>query len=180
MKVLLVSGDARVNSQVKMALLGRSSVTFTEVQTPQRALQLLDDTPEASGEPPERRGPFDVVVGDNDMHPTGGLFLAREVKARGQMGRDVPPVILLLAREQDVWLSNWSQADAYVLKPVDPFDFAEVLDAVATGAEIPALPNIGGDPTPSLLDVPGGETEREGLGDSAPVESAGTMGMTGP
>lgn len=169
MKVLLVSNSARLNSQVRSALVGRSEVDFLEVATPQRALQQIDD-----------EGPFDVVVADNDTHPTGGLFLAREIKARGQMGRAMPSIILLLAREQDIWLSNWSQADAYILKPVDPFDFAEVLDAVLAGEDVPALPRVGGDPTPSLLDVPGGETEAEGLDGAAPVESGGAMGMTGP
>jgi CheY-like chemotaxis protein len=100
-------------------------------------------------------GPWDIVIGDNDTAPTGGFFLAREIKARGQMGRDMPPVVLLLARDQDIYLSNWSQADAYVLKPVDPFNLAEVLTAVAEGRDLPQLPGVGGDPTPSLLDVPG-------------------------
>lgn len=163
MKVLLVSGNPRVNSQVKVALIGRPEVDILEVYTPQRALQQLDD-----------EGPVDIVVADNDMHPAGGLYLTREVKARGQMGRTMPPVLLLLAREQDVWLSNWAQADAYVLKPVDPFDFAEAVDALVAGAEIPALPNIGGDPTPSLLDVPGGEAEQHGF------EAAGGVTGGGP
>jgi CheY-like chemotaxis protein len=168
-KVLLVSRNGRVNSQVKTALIGRSDIEFLEVSTPQRALQQLDDV-----------GGFDIVVADNDMHPTGGLFLAREVKARGQMGIAMPPIILLLAREQDVWLSNWSQADAYVLKPVNPFDFAEVFDAVVAGEEVPALPGVGGDPTPSLLDVPGGDEEVEGLTGTAAIGTTSATGMTGP
>jgi CheY-like chemotaxis protein len=169
--VLLVSATARINSQVRSALVGRSDIELLEVTTPQRALQQLDDV-----------GGFDVVVADNDLHPTGGLFLAREIKARGQMGRDMPPIILILAREQDVWLSNWSQADAYVLKPIDPFDFAEVFDAVVAGEELPALPRVGGDPTPSLLDVPGGEAEAEGLesGSGSAGVAGAVGGATGP
>jgi CheY-like chemotaxis protein len=164
--ILLVSASFGINSAVKNALIGRSDVTFLEVTTPQRALQQIDDV-----------GGFDVVVADNDMHPTGGLFLAREIKARGQMGLDMPPVILILAREQDIWLSNWSQADAYVLKPVDPFDFAEVLDAVVAGGELPALPRVGGDPTPSLLDVPGEEdAETEGIEGGGEAGVAGAIG----
>lgn len=143
MRILLVSNDAQVRQQVKTALLGREGVSFFEVSTPQRALQQLDD-----------EGPWDIVVGDNDMAPTGGFYLAREVKARGQMGRDMPPVVLLLARRDDRWLSNWSQADAYVLKPLDPFDLAEVVESLVAGTAVPALPGIGGEPTPSLLDLP--------------------------
>lgn len=178
MKILLVSGNPRVNQQVKTALVGRDDVEIVEVGAPERAVQLIDGaTPPGVDDEAELRrlaGPYDIVVGDNDTHPTGGLYLAREIKARGQMGRDMPPVVLLLAREQDVWLSNWSQADAYVLKPVDPFDLAEVLDALVAGAPVPQLPRIGGDPTPSLLDVPGG-TEAEGIG----AIGGGAPGMTG-
>ncbi|MGH3664769.1 MAG: hypothetical protein ACRDU8_01535, partial [Egibacteraceae bacterium] len=121
-RVLLVSDNPRVRLQVQTALLGTEGLDVLPVATPQRAVAILDDG--------ER---FDVVVGDNDTAPTGGFYLAREVKAREKMGRDVPPVVLLLERRQDVYLSNWSQADAYVLKPVDPFDFAQVLDALVEG-----------------------------------------------
>ena len=144
MRVLLVADNPRVRLQVETALLGSQGVVVFPVATPQRAVALLDDGEE-----------FDVVVADNDTAPSGGFYLAREIKARGQMGRDMPPVVLLLARPQDRFLSNWSQADAYVLKPVEPFDLRAVLDAVADGRPLPALPGVGGEPTPSLLDVPG-------------------------
>ena len=142
--MLLVSGDPRVTVQVTSALVGRADLDVTEVTRPERALQQLDDA-----------GPFDVVVADNDTHPTGGYHLAREVGARRQSGRAVPPVVLLLARLQDTWLSDWAQADAWVLKPVDPFDLAEVLDALVRARPVPELPGIGGEPKPSLLDEPG-------------------------
>lgn len=154
MKVLLVSANPLVTEQVTSALAGREGTDILRVATPQRAVHQMDEQdPDA----------FDVVVGDNDTHPTGGYFLAREVKARGQMGRRVPPVILLLARPQDRWLANWSQADAYVIKPVDPFDLLEVVDAVVEGRRIPALPRVGGEPTRSPLDVPSGEREVAGF-----------------
>ena len=144
MKVLLVATDDRVRTQVKSALLGMPDVQFTDVGTPQLALRLIDD-----------EGGFDIVISDNDTRPAGGFYLAREVKARVQMGvTDLPPVVLLLAREQDRWLSDWSQADAYMTKPVDPFDLSEVVEALVDGKPVPKLPGVGGDPTPSLLDIP--------------------------
>ena len=148
-RVLLVSNNPRVTTSVTTAVIGDPQADVFEVRTPQRAVALLDEG--------ER---FDVVVGDADTAPTGGFFLAREIKARGQMGREMPPVVLLLARQQDVFLSNWSQADAYVLKPVDPFDLGAVLDSVVSGQPLPQLPGVGGEPTPSLLDIPGGDSER--------------------
>lgn len=150
MRVLLVTTNPRVSTAVTTALVGDPEADVMAVQTPQRAVALFDD-----GEM------FDVVVGDADTAPTGGFFLSREIKARGQMGRDMPPVVLLLARRQDVWLSNWSQADAYLLKPIDPFDFRQVVQSVVAGEPVPGLPGVGGDPTPSLLDLPGEGTESE-------------------
>ena len=144
MRVLLVSDNPRLSMQASTAFLGVDDAEIFEVRTPQRAVALLDEG--------ER---FSVVIGDADTAPSGGFYLSREIKARGQMGRDMPPVVLLLAREQDVYLSNWSQADAFVLKPVDPFNLAAVVDAVIQGGPLPELPGVGGDPTPSLLDIPG-------------------------
>lgn len=141
MKILLVADHSSVAAQVRTAVDGTAGADVFQVSMPYRALALLDEG--------ER---YDVVVADNDTHPTGGLALCREVKARGQMGRDMPPVLLLLARPQDKWLANWAQADAYVLKPADPFDLREALEAIVAGQPVPALPGVGGEPKPSLLD----------------------------
>lgn len=145
MKILLVADHSSVAAQVTTAVDGWDDSTVFHVATPQRALALIDDSRDGGHD-------YDIVVGDNDTHPTGGLALCREIKARGQMGRDVPPVVLLIARIQDKWLANWAQADAYVLKPADPFDLREALQAVVAGDPLPALPGIGGEPKPSLLD----------------------------
>lgn len=160
MRMLLVSAEPTVTAQVTTALTGRADLDLTLVATPQRALQQLDD-----------EAPFDIIVADNDTHPTGGYFLAREVASRRQMGREVPPVVLLIARTQDAWLSDWAQADAWVCKPADPFDLAEVVDTLAAGGPVPALPGVGGDPKPSVLDpgadpaqVPAAEQRGEAAG----------------
>ncbi|HUG83663.1 MAG TPA: response regulator [Euzebya sp.] len=143
MNILMVADHSSVAAQVKGAVQGWADSTVFHVSTPQRALALLDEG-----------RTYDVVVADNDTHPTGGFALCREVKARGQMGRDVPPVLLLIARSQDSWLSDWAQADAYALKPADPFDLREALEAIVSGQPVPALPGIGGQPKASLLDRP--------------------------
>lgn len=142
-KILLVSSHEHVTAQVMTALLGATDAEIVEVRTPQRALALLDEG-----------GFYDVVVADNDTWPTGGFALSREVKARLHMGEDMPPVLLLLAREQDRWLSNWSGADAYVLKPPDPFDLAETVQALVDERPLPALPGVGGNPVPLMGSPP--------------------------
>lgn len=134
-KILLVSGDDRVTMHVASALLGTPDVEFVEVRLPEHALALLD-----------QGRYFDVLVADNDTWPTGGFALSREVKARSMMGEDMPPVLLLLARDQDRWLSDQSEADAYILKPIDPFDLAETLQALVQERPLPVLPGVGGNP----------------------------------
>ncbi|MGI9017811.1 MAG: hypothetical protein ACR2HR_12025 [Euzebya sp.] len=174
MKILMVADHSSVAAQVKTAVLGWDDSSVFHVSTPARALALLDEGQS-----------YDVVVGDNDTHPTGGLALCREVKARGQMGASMPPVVLLIARPQDRWLANWAQADAHVEKPADPFDLRETLVAVVAGQPIPTLPGIGGEPKPSLLDprpehelaVQTGSAGRpdEGPPDELPARSGGSQ-----
>lgn len=131
MKILLVSGGPSLTRQVTAALPADAEVL--EVRTPQRGLIVLDEDGHA----------FDVILGDADTHPTGGFYLTREVRARQTDGQQVPPVVLLIARPQDEYLCRWAQADAWVVKPVDPFDLAEVLAAVVSGDDVPALPGVG-------------------------------------
>lgn len=143
MNVLLVADDERVAAQVQAALIGTEGLVVERVGTPARALSQIDE----GGE-----GAYDIVLADADTAPEGGFSLARGIKDRHKMGVDTPPVVLLLARAVDRFLSDWSQADAYLLKPVDPFDLAEVLASLVAGEGVPALPRVGGDPVPSILD----------------------------
>lgn len=130
MKILIVSGGPRVTSQITTALLGED-FTYVEVRTPQRALKVLEE--DAS---------FDLVLADCDTHPTGGFFLAREVRLREADGADLPPVVLLVSRPQDEYLARWAEADAWIVKPVDAFDLAEVIEALIDRSPVPALPGV--------------------------------------
>lgn len=147
MKVLVVNQNPRLSLELTSALVtDEEDVELLEVRTPERALQQLDDV-----------GGFDLVLADNDTAPTGGFYLAREVKARGKMGHDVPPVVLLLARDQDKFLAKWSEADAFLVKPLDPFDLHSVVAAVVNGEDVPKLPGVGATKDlPDVLGVPDG------------------------
>lgn len=131
MHVLLVTTGAQLTDQVLTALVDGDDVSYTEVWTPQRALALLDEGHDC-----------DIVVADNDTQPSGGFFLSREIKARARMGQDVPPVLLLVAREQDDYLARWAEADAWVLKPVDSFDLAEAVWALVERRHMAELPGV--------------------------------------
>lgn len=130
MKILLVSGGPKVTAQVTSALLGEDFTHF-EVRTPQRALKVLEEDPS-----------FDLLLADADTHPTGGFFLSREVRLRAADGHQMPPVVLLVARPQDEYLARWSEADAWLIKPVDPFDLAEVVESLVERRAVPALPGV--------------------------------------
>lgn len=156
MKVLVVCQEPRVSASITDAVIGDEQVEILEVRTPERALQQLDEV-----------GGFDVLLADADTSPTGGFSLARDVKGRAKMGRQVPPIVLLLARDQDKYLAKWSEADAFVLKPADPFDLHAVIAAVVAGDDVPDLPGVGSTSgMPEVLQAPDGPM-------SAPPAAAG-------
>jgi DNA-binding response OmpR family regulator len=62
-------------------------------------------------------GDIDLVIVDGDAQPSGGIGLCRQFKNEIT---DCPPIIVLLARSQDRWLATWSQADATIVRPIDP------------------------------------------------------------
>ena len=62
-------------------------------------------------------GDIDLVIVDGDAQPSGGIGLCRQFKNEIE---NCPPIIVLLARSQDRWLATWSQADATIVRPVDP------------------------------------------------------------
>ncbi|HEV2887306.1 MAG TPA: hypothetical protein VGX49_10375 [Jatrophihabitans sp.] len=62
-------------------------------------------------------GDIDLVILDGDAQPSGGIGLCRQFKNEID---DCPPIIVLVARAQDRWLAAWSQADATIVRPIDP------------------------------------------------------------
>jgi DNA-binding response OmpR family regulator len=65
-----------------------------------------------------------LAILDGDAQPTGGNGLARQFKNEI---RDCPPIMVLLLRPQDRWLASWAQADATLLRPIDPVSAAAVV-----------------------------------------------------
>jgi len=65
----------------------------------------------------------EVVVADEITSPAGAFALAKDLKETDPPFRGA--VIILLERSQDAWLARWSGADAWFVKPVNPFELAE-------------------------------------------------------
>jgi DNA-binding response OmpR family regulator len=72
-----------------------------------------------------RRDRPEIIVADEIASRAGAFALAKQL-------RDDPTpytgvIIILLERKHDAWLARWSGADAWFVKPVDPFELADRL-----------------------------------------------------
>lgn len=118
--VLVYSNRAQVREAVMLAIGRRPApdvgrVDFLECSTVAEVLMAVD------------AGQADVVVLDGEAQPTGGMGISRQM----HMELDhVPPVVLLIRRLDDRWLSTWAKADEVLLYPVDPVSAAETVAAV--------------------------------------------------
>lgn len=115
-KALLVSASPQ--SRQMMALAVRSverrlnqPLSFLEASNGEQGIKLA-----------WRERP-DVVVADEIASRAGAFALARDL--RGAMEPFPGVIVILLDRPQDTWLAKWSGADAWFVKPVDPFQLAD-------------------------------------------------------
>jgi two-component system alkaline phosphatase synthesis response regulator PhoP len=110
-KVLLVSPDpeTREMMQVAVADLARGDqVEFFEATNGERGIK------RAWKEMP------DVVIADEIASRAGAFALAHELRGAPEPFEGV--IVILLDRSHDQWLAKWSGADAWFVKPVDPFE----------------------------------------------------------
>jgi DNA-binding NarL/FixJ family response regulator len=75
----------------------------------------------------------EVVIADEIASRAGAFALTRELKGA------VPPfegrIVIILDRKQDEWLARWSGADAWFVKPVNPFELADTITDFLTTKE---------------------------------------------
>jgi DNA-binding response OmpR family regulator len=67
----------------------------------------------------------DVIVADEFASREGAFSLARTLRDDRNPYRGV--IVILLERMHDAWLARWSGADAWYVKPADPFEVADRL-----------------------------------------------------
>jgi DNA-binding response OmpR family regulator len=71
----------------------------------------------------------DIVVADEIASRAGAFALAKALRDNAVPFTGV--IVILLERKQDAWLARWSGADAWFVRPVDPFELADrVLELV--------------------------------------------------
>jgi len=127
MDVLLVSPDER--SRELMALSVRSIERRIGSELRFRAA--------ANGELGIRaalRDRPDVIVADEFASRAGAFALAKSLRDDARPFTGV--IIILLERKHDAGLARWSGADAWFVKPVDPFELADRLLELVSEKEI--------------------------------------------
>jgi DNA-binding response OmpR family regulator len=72
----------------------------------------------------------DVIVADEIATRAGAFGLARTL--RDALDSYTGVIVILLERKHDAWLARWSGADAWFVKPVDPFELADRLLELVT------------------------------------------------
>ncbi|MGZ5305430.1 MAG: hypothetical protein ACXWEG_01735 [Actinomycetota bacterium] len=71
----------------------------------------------------------EIVVADEIASRAGAFALAKAL--RDDTAPFTGVIVILLERKHDAWLARWSGADAWFVRPVDPFELADrVLELV--------------------------------------------------
>jgi len=71
----------------------------------------------------------EIVVADEIASRAGAFALAKALRDDAVPFTGV--IVILLERKHDAWLARWSGADAWFVRPVDPFELADrVLELV--------------------------------------------------
>ena len=126
MRVLLVSPDVAMRDLLRVAV-GSIERRLGE------PLSFLDAPDGEKGAAIGLRERPDAVVADEIASRAGAFALARELRGAPDPYRG--PIVIVLERRQDGWLARWSGADAWFVKPVDPFELADRLVELVSRTE---------------------------------------------
>ena len=118
MRVLLVSPDANARDLMRIAV-GSLERRLGE---PVSFLNAPDG--ELGAKVGLRERP-DAVVADEIASRAGAFSMAKDL--RGAPNPYLGPIVIILERKHDAWLARWSGADAWFVRPVDPFELADRL-----------------------------------------------------
>jgi len=75
----------------------------------------------------------DIIVADEIASRAGAFALTKTLRDDADPYKGI--VVILLERSHDKWLAKWSGADAWFVKPVDPFEIADRLLELVTEKE---------------------------------------------
>jgi DNA-binding NarL/FixJ family response regulator len=125
-RVLLVSADPAVREWMAVAVRGIER----EAGEP---LELVEASDGVEGIKEAWRYLPDIVVADEIASRAGAFALAKDLTGA------LPPfpgrIVILLDRRQDEWLARWSGADAWFVKPINPFELADAMAGLVRGRQ---------------------------------------------
>ena len=75
----------------------------------------------------------EIIVADEIASRAGAFSLTKTLRDDADPYTGV--IVILLERKHDEWLAKWSGADAWFVKPVDPFEIADRLLDLVTEKE---------------------------------------------
>jgi DNA-binding NarL/FixJ family response regulator len=119
--VLIASDSKNVRDEVR-SVLGARDYTVREVTTgPLVVAEVLERTP-------------DLLVCDFQIGNMGGMAITLELRLEESGGRlEHVPVLLLVDRRPDVFLARRSEADGFLVKPLDPIRLRRAITAILGG-----------------------------------------------
>lgn len=123
-RILVYSDDATVREKVRFAVGSTTHgrpIEWVETATHDAVIA------HASG------SVLDLIILDGEAAKSGGMGICRQLKHELYT---CPPVLLLVGRAGDAWLATWSEADAAVAHPLDPFVVKEAVDAFFAPATV--------------------------------------------
>ncbi|HEV3400627.1 MAG TPA: response regulator [Acidimicrobiales bacterium] len=119
--ILVVSDEATVREEVKAAI-AEPGTTFRELT---RGHEVL---------PAVREKLPDLAVLDLQIGKMGGMATCMELRLEEGADRlDHVPVLMLLDRRADVFLARRSDAEGWIVKPLDPLRLARAFRQVLAG-----------------------------------------------
>lgn len=118
MRALLISPDPALREQLRV------TIGTVERRTGER-WEYLEASNGIVGLKLAWRTAPDVVVADEIASGAGAFAVAKDL--RGAAEPFPGAIVLILARRQDTWLAKWSGADAWLVKPVDPFRLTDIV-----------------------------------------------------
>ena len=122
-RILLYSDDRNVREKVRFACGSTThgrTIEWTETATHDAVISKVDA---------ER---FDLLILDGEAAKSGGMGICRQIKHEIY---HCPPIMLLVGRAGDAWLATWSEADAAVAHPLDPFAVRDTVDSFFAPAD---------------------------------------------
>ncbi len=120
--VLIASDEAWVRDDVRSVLSAMPDTTVSEVLSGAAVLPAVKE-----------RLP-DLVVADFQIGNMGAMAVCLDLRlerAAGRIGH--VPVLMLLDRRADVFLARRSDAEGWVIKPVDPIRLRKAITALLQG-----------------------------------------------